>query len=414
MSQTALVSLAFLVVSIIGALFTLNALFPFRRPDVLAVLSFFPGWLTSELPFHHLVWQAIATACFIGLGALDKTAGWIALAITLASWCGLWVLTRRSARTGDQMDAALRTALGDDYQSRSGEKSPSIPWRQVAMPFSFRDPAVRVERDIAYSESGQRAHRLDVYRPSDGRQGCPTLFYIHGGGWVIGDKREQGKPLMVHLASRGWVCVTVNHRLSPKATFPDHLLDLKEAFRWIRGHGAEYGADPSFVVVSGASAGGHLAALVALTANDPAYQPGFEDVDTTVQGCVCWYGVYDFTNRIKARGKGFVRFIERAVMKAKLADQPEAFAAASPMDLVGPHAPPTLIIQGTHDTLVPPAEARHFAELLASVSTAPVAYAELKGAQHAFEVFRSVRAMHAVYAAARFCDFVRSGTAAAS
>ena len=94
------------------------------------------------------------------------------------------------------------------------------------------------------------------------------LFQIHGGGWVIGSKNEQALPLMYHLARAGWVCVSVDYRLSPQATFPDHLVDCKRALAWVREHVAEYGGDPDFVVVTGGSAGGHLAALVALTPND--------------------------------------------------------------------------------------------------------------------------------------------------
>jgi len=405
------VAITFLAVSIIGALLTLNALWPLRRPDAVAVLEFFPGWLTSELPFHHLAWQAVCTAVFVGLGALDHAAGWAGLAVTLVSWLGVVALVRRSAATAEQIEAALRRGLGDDYRDSVdaplGERVP-ITWRQIARPFHVRTATVTVERNVPYADSARKAHRLDVYRSVDGGRGCPTLLYIHGGGWVFGDKREQGIPFMSHLAARGWVCFTANYRLSPKATFPDHLVDVKQALRWVRQHGAEYGADTACVVVSGASAGGHLAAMMALTANEPAYQPGFEDIDTSVQGCVCWYGVYDLTNRVGARGRGFARFVERTLLKVRLVDDAAAFAAASPIDRVHPGAPPTMIVQGTNDTLVPPAEARYFADVLRRTSSSPVVYAEVSGAQHAFEVFRSVRALHAVHGAGRFCGYVHA------
>jgi len=77
------------------------------------------------------------------------------------------------------------------------------------------------------------------------------MVYIHGGAWVIGDKREQGKPMMFELVSRGWVCVTINYRLSPKATWPEHIIDCKQALAWVKAHIAEYGGDPGFVAVSG-------------------------------------------------------------------------------------------------------------------------------------------------------------------
>ena len=139
-------------------------------------------------------------------------------------------------------------------------------------------------RDVSYGEMGRR-NQLDVWRradlPLDGK--APVLVQVHGGAWMTGNKEQQGAALMAHLAERGWVCVAANYRLSPRATWPDHLVDVKRALAWIKEHIAEYGVDPDFVAVTGGSAGGHLSSLVALTPNDPAYQPGFEDVDTTVQ-----------------------------------------------------------------------------------------------------------------------------------
>ena len=134
--------------------------------------------------------------------------------------------------------------------------------------------------------------------PEEPGRNRPAIMQIHGGAWIIGDKREQGWPLIGHLAANGWVCFNVNYRLSPAATWPEHLIDLKYALKWIREHADEYGIDPSFVAVTGGSAGGHLTAMMGLTANDPEYQPGFEEADTSLQAAVPVYGVYDFTNRL--------------------------------------------------------------------------------------------------------------------
>jgi acetyl esterase/lipase len=133
-----------------------------------------------------------------------------------------------------------------------------------------------------------------------------------------------------------------------------------------------------------------------------------------VQGAVLIYAVLDLTNRLGKRGRGFVKFLERVVMKVKFRDHPEAFVKGSPIDQVNAEAPPTLIIHGSNDTLVPVAEARDFADTLRQVSKAPVVYAELPGAQHAFEVFRTVRALNTVAGIERFCDYVYSATRGAS
>jgi acetyl esterase/lipase len=194
------------------------------------------------------------------------------------------------------------------------------------------------------------------------------------------------------LASQGWVGFNVNYRLSPRATFPDHLIDLKRAIAWIRENADEYHIDPDFIVVTGGSAGGHLTSLVALTANDPEYQPGFEDADTSVQGAVPFYGVYDFTDRYGNWFPGATdNFIAPWVMKTKLADDPEGWAKASPIDQVRADAPPFLIIHGDRDILAPVEDAREFAALLDRVSEQKVHYLELHGAQHAFDIFPSIR-----------------------
>lgn len=402
-------STAFLVLSIIGLLFTLNAFRPIRL-EIFSIFTFFAGWLTSELPIHHLVWQVVATAAFVAAGALEHVRGWIGLGLTVVSWCGLVWLARQADRAEAVLEVALIDGLGSGYRSRmdpslTREGDGREQWRRLVLPFRRRDPEVEAVRDIPYVEGGGRRNRLDIYRRRDHPVGRPVLLYIHGGGWVIGEKREQGIPMMLHLAARGWVCVTANYPLSPKATFPDHLVAVKRALVWVKEHIAEYGGDPSYVAVSGGSAGGHLAALVALTSGDATLQPGFEEADTSVQAAVPFYGVYDFTNRHGIRRFGMGRFLEKTVMKTRLADDPEGWAKASPMDQVREDAPPFFVVHGANDTLVPVQEARHFVKLLRDAGTEPVAYAELPGAQHAFEVFRSIRTAHAVRAVERFLAF---------
>jgi len=275
-------------------------------------------------------------------------------------------------------------------------------------------PDVERLRDIEYAREGGRPIRLDVYRRKDRPTGCPTILQVHGGAWILGSKNEQGIPLMLELASRGWVCVNANYRLSPRATFPDPLIDLKRAIAWIRKHGPEYGANPDFLVVTGGSAGGHLAALVALTANCPEYQPGFEDVDTSVRACVPFYGVYDFTDRHgHYRNPGLLRLLERRVMKQRFSDSPEAFHRASPMSCVTASAPPFFVIHGDRDTLVPVAEARRFVETLSGAGV-PVVYAEVPGAQHAFEIFPSLRTTFVVHGVERFLGYIYGEWAAAN
>jgi len=106
--------------------------------------------------------------------------------------------------------------------------------------------------------------------------------YFHGGGFRIGHKRKQAKPLINELAARGWVCVSANYRLEPVHQFPAAHVDAKRVVAWVRAHAADFGGDPQTIIVSGSSAGGHLASMIGLTPNDPAFQPGFELADTSV------------------------------------------------------------------------------------------------------------------------------------
>ena len=242
------------------------------------------------------------------------------------------------------------------------------------------------------------------------------MVYVHGGGWVIGDKREQGKPMMFELVARGWVCVAINYRLSPKAAWPDHIVDVKRALAWVKAHIAEYGGDPGFIAISGGSAGGHLCALAALTAGDPAFQPGFEEADTSVQACAPFYGVMDLTSSPEGSaifGPGLVEMLEKTVMKVKESDHPEVFRTASPTFRVHRGAPPFFVLQGANDTLVPVEMARAFVRRLRAVSGSPVAYAELPLAQHAFDVVASLRCLATTSAVGDFLEAARAVHAAA-
>ena len=262
------------------------------------------------------------------------------------------------------------------------------------LPMSMRTRAVERIPGIRYADGAGRRHLLDVYRPATGATNAPVLLQIHGGAWMIGTKHTQGRPLMNALARAGWVCVAINYRLSPRAKYPDHLIDCKFALRWIREHAAEFGGDPARVVVTGGSAGGHLAAMVGLTANDPAFQPGFEDVDTSVAACIPIYGAYDleelFTRFGSRVGRRVSSYMGHMVVGTSALDPQgrTAFRDASPMQHVKPGAPPFLVLHGTIDNLVPIVQARRLASLLreAGVETVLV---ELAGAPHAFDVFHS-------------------------
>jgi acetyl esterase/lipase len=233
------------------------------------------------------------------------------------------------------------------------------------------------------------------------------VIQVHGGGWIVGTRMEQGIPLLNHLAGHGWVGFNIDYRLSPRATFPEHLIDVKQSIAWVREHAADYGIDPGRICITGGSAGGHLTALAALTANDPAYQPGFEDADTSVAAAVPFYAIYDFVDDANLYYPELLHgVLEPHVLKTTLAESPEAFRAASPVYQVHEHAPPFLVVHGARDTLVPVEDARNFVRELRAVSRNPVLYAELRGGEHAFDLAPSLRTARVVEAIERFLGTV--------
>lgn len=401
----------FLRVSALGAALTANGLRPIPRTNPLAVPSFFAGWLTSELAVQNLAVTAVTTASYVGakrhrrLDSSDK----LAIALNAASAIGLGALIAQGLRVQGIVENALAEGLGDDYAAKldpAPDKTDlTTPWRQVLMPWQTKHPDVKRFGNIAYAEpmAGARSRRnlLDVYTPREPGTKRPVLLQIHGGGWVLGEKEQQGLPLMNYLAARGWVCVAPNYPLAPKSTWPEQLVACKQALAWIKDNIADYGGDPDFIAVSGGSAGGHLAAMVGLTACDPQYQPGFETVDTTVQAVVPFYGAYDLANvlNIKAAEREYRYFLAPTLFKSKDRDLARS---ASPLTLCHADAPPFFVIHGAHDSLVDVSEARELVSQLREISKSTVVYAELPGAQHAFDVFASIRSAHVIRAVERF------------
>ncbi|MGH9206967.1 MAG: alpha/beta hydrolase fold domain-containing protein, partial [Acidimicrobiales bacterium] len=351
------VAWVFLAVSLVFAVLAVNALFPIRR-EPLTLVSFALGWIPGELPLQVGFFEVAVTAAFAFEGALGSWPGRMGFGVVVASsagWVALAVIAHRSRAV---VDDALDRATGGPIGVAGSDPAPAWMrgWRLViAVPFRFR--GIRRVRNIDYWGDGAYRHKLDILtRRAPPAEQAPVLVYIHGGGWVIGDKRQQGIPLMHELVQRGWLCVAVNYRLSPRATWPAHIVDCKRAVAWVRGNIAEYGGDPGFIAVSGGSAGGHLASLLALTPNEPEWQPGFEDLDTSVDACLPFYGVYDTTGDPAlsgAYGTGMLGLLERRVMKASQADHPARFEKASPHRRITPGAPPMFVFHGTNDTLVP-------------------------------------------------------------
>lgn len=374
-----------------------------------ASLSFLVGWFTGEMALHFIFWQVLIVGFFVLTGSVWGFFGAIGFLICVSSWATMAYYYYESTDAEAEVAIALKTGLGEAFESGISEdlrkRFPSKPdINLIRHPFRHRDPDVEVIKNVPF---GGHQQTLDIRRSrkTSAEDKRPVLLQIHGGAWTekLGSKNEQGLPLMNHMAKRDWICVATSYRLSPRATFPEHIIDCKQALLWIKDHIAEYGGDPDFIIVTGGSAGGHLSSLVALSANFPEFQPGAEDRDTSVQGAIPFYGVYDLTDSHNLNhNDGLAEILENSILKLGLRGNEESFKEASPYFHINEDAPPFLVIHGDMDTLVPVACGRVFAEELGRVSKQEVAYLELSGAQHGFDVLPSMRSEYVKHGIEKF------------
>ena len=153
------------------------------------------------------------------------------------------------------------------------------------------DPATQVTRDLSYGPDER--HRLDLF-VQDGATNAPVFVFVHGGGFVMGDKHSEGSPFYSNVgdfaARQGWVGVTMTYRLAPAHKFPSGAEDVAAAVGWLRDNVAQYGGDPAKIVLSGQSAGAaHVASYVAHRRFHVAERGG-------IAGAVLMSGIYDTLN----------------------------------------------------------------------------------------------------------------------
>jgi acetyl esterase/lipase len=354
------------------------------------VASFLAGWLSAEFPPHVVTGHALS-------GVTPQPISRVA-----ASW---------AAQRADRiLSAALHDSFGPDYREELCHPisdQPACARRGgVLHAAGYRRRYAAKTSDIAYGPGG-RDNMLDIWRHPAVKAGdrAPVLVQIPGGAWTVNGKRGQAYPLMGRMSELGWICVSIDYSKSPGKAWPTHIIDVKRALAWVRDNIAEYGGDPDFIAVTGGSAGGHLASLAALTANDERLQPGFEDADTTVQAAAPYYGVYDLTD-VEKMHEMMLPFLELFVMKARYADQPALFELASPISHVHRDAPPFFVLHGENDSVIPSVQAQAFYGALREAGAPTVCYAELPNAHHAFDMVATVRSRLAADAVADFFGVV--------
>jgi len=221
-------------------------------------------------------------------------------------------------------------------------------------------PQVEVRERVVFGRGGGRELACDVFTPPDRPKAAPGLLLVHGGGWRAGD-RGQMRAYGIQLALRGFVCVSSSYRLVPESHWPAPIEDVNAAIRYLRANAAELGVDPEKIAAVGASAGAHLVLLAAGAPGHAAFQGdgGHAGVDTRLQAVV---GIFAPTV-IAARGQRPSGSVPGSVLLEETDDETTA-RLASPIAHVTPTYPPTLLLHGTADKVVPPSASMRMYEAL--------------------------------------------------
>lgn len=348
-------------------------------PRLIVALLFFLLALLALLPAPtFLFWQlaVLATEWGYGLvpvGLLLLWPGWqrsrrgrVAALLALAGILLLVSPLLRAIPPARRLPAELQQAFG--------------PVSLHGAPLSARDVLRGItqetveSRRLVYATVAGSDLELDFY-PATGAAAAPMVIVIHGGSWSGGDS-SQLAALNSYLAVRGYAVAAINYRLLPRWPYPAASEDVLAALQFLKNNAADLNLDPTRIVLLGRSAGAQLALEAAYTANDPA-----------IRGAISFYGPVDLRYGYANPANPLV-IDSRGTLEAYLGgapDQaPQAYDRASPIALVGPQAPPTLLFHGARDELVSPAQSRRLAELLAALER-PHVLVELPWATHGFD-----------------------------
>jgi acetyl esterase/lipase len=265
----------------------------------------------------------------------------------------------------------------------------------VLTALSLRAQAVVATRDIAYGPDALQ--RLDIYEPRGAKKKLPAVLWIHGGGWVEGDKRKEPNGVSVLaplLVEKGFVAISCNYRLAPKHRHPAPIDDVQRVVRWLRAHADRYHIDPDRLGAVGISAGGHLAFVLAVRETRANQNDDLDKFSSKVQAAVSLNGATDLREVPELLTPAIAKAISNLV-----GEDPEqarkAREDASPIRFVGKDSAPTLFIVGTRDTLVPNAHSRRAVEALKKHQV-EAELLSLEGAGHAIFPSITPRAKEAI------------------
>jgi acetyl esterase/lipase len=237
-----------------------------------------------------------------------------------------------------------------------------------------------VQRNVSYDVRFGRETSLDLYLPTDDRLARPAIMLVHGGAWISGAK-ENYLNAALRFSRAGYVTASINYRLSPESIFPAAVQDCWCALSFLRQNAEEFRLDPQRIAVIGYSAGGHLVAMLATSADVPGVQPDCEAGPTFAPAAVVsGAGVYDLRPEVEAPSEASLLIIEK-FMGGSVEEIPAQYELASPIVHVSPNDTPILLIHGTYDFFVPFEQAPPMRDALLAAGVA-VELLEITGAGH--------------------------------
>ena len=243
--------------------------------------------------------------------------------------------------------------------SQAGAQSVATEFVEVANGYSLTP-------NITYMRAGGEDLKLDLYRPRGVTGANPTLIYYHGGGWTNGNKESSALTFLPYL-EMGWTVVNVEYRLADVAHAPAAVEDCRCALRWVYRNAERYGFDLDAIVVTGNSAGGHLAlttGMLPASAGMDSQCPGdrqrawstgsVSTAELKVAAIINWYGIADVESLMDGPPGSSGNFTEAWLGSAS--NRRETAKRVSPMNYVRPDLPPILTVHGSSDPTVPYAQ----------------------------------------------------------
>ncbi|KAI8331520.1 Alpha/Beta hydrolase protein [Chlamydoabsidia padenii] len=361
--------------------------------------------IRAEMPLHLFVIKCLAIGIINTLGGFDYWFAWLIFYILdipnlLACLYMFWEM--------NQEQLIFMNALQPLPLSKQIDLRKKWVLRLLMNPL-WQPRNVSVTSNITYATKEELEEtmekqrlQLDVYSltSSADRPLRPVLMHIHGGGWQQGTKNIFYPFEKILVAQENWVVVNMTYRLAPNHPYPAQLYDIKRALRWVKQSIQSYGGDPNFIVLSGDSSGAQLAALVALTANEPEWQPGFESVDTSIRGVISLNGILDIQSD-QVRKTYFTH-------KVALLDEidPVFLDRHSPLYIVKHQETriPFLVITGQRDMMVDTTIGINFKTSMDYGSNPDLCtLLVIPGAHHVWYLFWSLRSLYGAHMIQAWC-----------